>query len=89
MPRGARRAPFQTSFANAFDRVVARNMCQVFNYDKQYESYLNIVKSSGYVPKNKKEMEKLNMSKPAECGLPVFDKSPLCAQWDEFYATLE
>ena len=60
-----------------------------FNYDKQYASTLNIIKSSGYVPKTKAEMEKLQISKPPECGLPVFDKSKLCEEWDAFYASLE
>mmetsp|Transcript_6299 Transcript_6299/g.12800 ORF Transcript_6299/g.12800 Transcript_6299/m.12800 type:complete len:160 (-) Transcript_6299:122-601(-) len=67
----------------------AKNDAERFNYDKQYESYLSIIKSGGYVPKTKAEMEKLQITKPAECGLPVFDKSKLCADWDAFYATLQ
>jgi hypothetical protein len=50
---------------------------------------MEIVKGGGYIPRNKAEMEKMNISKPAECGLPVFDKSTLCQQWDQFYAKLE
>ena len=53
-----------------------------FNYDKQYESYMALVKTSGFVPEDEATRKKLNIKKPIECKLPVFEDTPLCQNFD-------
>mmetsp|Transcript_10272 Transcript_10272/g.19429 ORF Transcript_10272/g.19429 Transcript_10272/m.19429 type:complete len:154 (-) Transcript_10272:355-816(-) len=67
----------------------AKNDAERFNYDKQYESYIAIVKGSGYVPKTKKEAKQLGIERPKECEFPVFKESSLCKKFDELERSLE
>mmetsp|Transcript_4060 Transcript_4060/g.5371 ORF Transcript_4060/g.5371 Transcript_4060/m.5371 type:complete len:153 (-) Transcript_4060:118-576(-) len=61
----------------------AKNDAERFNYDKQYDSYMSIVKAQGFIPDNKATQEKYGISKPPECNLPVFNRSNLCLDFDK------
>ena len=59
----------------------AKNDAERFNYDKQYAANLAIIKASGYVPDDQASRDKLGITRPAECDLPFFKDSPLCAKF--------
>ena len=59
----------------------AKNDAERFNYDKQYAANLAIIKGTGYVPDDQATRDKLGITRPAECDLPFFKDSPLCAKF--------
>ncbi|KAK3238912.1 hypothetical protein CYMTET_51115 [Cymbomonas tetramitiformis] len=59
-----------------------KNDAERKNYDRQYASYMSIVKGSGYIPETKEKRAKLGVERPAECNLPIFNTTPLCLDFD-------
>mmetsp|Transcript_10152 Transcript_10152/g.24989 ORF Transcript_10152/g.24989 Transcript_10152/m.24989 type:complete len:173 (-) Transcript_10152:30-548(-) len=59
-----------------------KNDADRFNYDTQYAANLAIIKGTGYVPEDQATRDRIGVSRPGECNLPIFKDSPTCKAFE-------
>lgn len=52
------------------------------DYSRQYGSYMDVLKASGYIPDSDGDKKLMGLDKvPLECALPVFSSSSVCLSY--------